>query len=70
MEEKNIIKKQLLAEMSVKLDELLDSTSTMPEDLYELEKTISQMGSTFEKRALEALDEYNRKKSKKKLSKM
>lgn len=70
MEEKDRIKNQILSEMSEKIDEMLESTGNNPGDLYELEKAISKIGCDFEKKALEAIDEYNRKRSKKKLSEM
>ena len=70
MKDKDNIKNQILAEMSEKIDEVLESTANQPGDLYELEKAISRIGSDFEKKALEAIDEYNRKRSKKKLPEM
>jgi len=66
MNEKDKIKNQILSEMSAKIDEILESTGNNPGDLYELEKAISRIGYDFEKKALEAIDEYNRKRSKKK----
>ena len=61
MNEKDKIKNQILSEMSAKIDEILESTGNNPGDLYELEKAISRIGYDFEKKALEAIDEYNRK---------
>lgn len=66
MKDKEKIKNQILAEMSEKIDEILESTGTNPGDLYEPEKEISRLGTDFEKKVLEAIDEYNRKRSKKK----
>lgn len=70
MKEKDRIKNQILSEMSEKIDEMLESTGSNTGDLYELEKAISKIGCDFEKKALEAIDEYNRKRSKKKLPEM
>lgn len=70
MKETDKIKNQILSEMSEKIGEMLESTGKNSGDLYELEKAISRIGSDFEKKALEAIDEYNRKRSKKKLPKM
>lgn len=70
MNDKDKIKNQILSEMSVKIDEILESTGNNPGDLYELEKAIAKIGCDFEKKALEAIDEYNRKRSKKKLPEM
>ena len=70
MEEKDRIKNQILSEMSEKIDEMLETTGNNAGDLYELEKAISKLGCDFEKKALEAIDEYNRKMSKKKLREM
>lgn len=69
MNEKESIKKAILDEMSEKIDELLESENP-PKDLYELEKAVFEMGNKFEQKALEAIDEYNRKRNKKKLPKM
>lgn len=65
MNDKDKIKDQILTEMSEKIDEMLESTGNNSGDLYELEKAISKIGCDFEKKALEAIDEYNRKRSKK-----
>ena len=70
MNDKDKIKDQILTEMSEKIDEMLESTGNNSSDLYELEKAISKIGCDFEKKALEAIDEYNRKRSKKKLPEM
>ncbi|WP_276624185.1 hypothetical protein [Syntrophomonas wolfei] len=70
MNDKDKIKDQILTEMSEKIDEMLESTGNNSGDLYELEKAISKIGCDFEKKALEAIDEYNRKRSKKKLPEM
>lgn len=70
MSDKDKIKNQILSEMSEKIDEMLESAGNKPGDLYELEKAISRLGCDFEKKALEAIDEYNRKRSKKKLPEM
>lgn len=70
MNDRDKIKDQILTEMSEKIDEMLESTGNNSGDLYELEKAISKIGCDFEKKALEAIDEYNRKRSKKKLPEM
>lgn len=70
MKEKDRIKNQILSEMSEKIDEMLESAGNNPGDLYELEKAISRLGCDFEKKALEAIDEYNRKLCKKKVPEM
>ena len=70
MKDTDKIKNQILSEMSEKIDEMLESTVNNTGDLYELEKAISRIGSDFERKALEAIDEYNRKRSKKKLLEM
>ena len=69
MKNKKAIKEAILNDMSEKIDELLASDNP-PKDLYELEQAVSQMGNNIEKKVLEAIDEYNRKSSKKKLSKL
>ncbi len=67
MSEKTKIKKKILTEMTEQIDELFESEENIPKDLYELEQSVSQLGKDFERKAIEAIDEYNRKRSKKKL---
>jgi len=69
MKDKKAIKEAILNDMSDTIDALLESDNP-PKDLYELEQAVSQMGNNIEKKVLEAIDEYNRKNSKKKLPKM
>lgn len=69
MRDKDQIKKELLEEMSKKLDDLFDDDHT-PKDLYETELAISKMGNELERKTFEKLEEYKQKTSKKKLSKM
>jgi len=69
MKDKKAIKEAMLNEMSDKIDELLESENP-PKDLYELEQAVAQAGNSIEKKMLETIEEYNRKSSKKKLSKM
>ncbi|HPQ54040.1 MAG TPA: hypothetical protein PK253_12395 [Spirochaetota bacterium] len=70
MEGKAALKQQLLNEISAEIDELFESEENIPKDLYSLEKLISRMGKKVERKALESIDEYNRKSSKKKLPTM
>lgn len=65
MKTKESIKEAILNDISNTIDELFASENP-PKDLYEMEKAISQMGNNIEKKVLEAIDEYNRKGSKKK----
>lgn len=66
MDEKEQIKKELLEEMSKKIDVLFDEGKT-PKDHYETELAISKMGTDFEEKVFEKLEEYKQKGSKKKL---
>ena len=70
MEGKAALKQQLLNEISAEIDELFESEENIPKDLYSLEQLISRMGKKVERKALESIDEYNRKSSKKKLPAM
>ena len=69
MKDKEQIKKEILEEMSKKLDNLFDDGHS-PKDLYETELAISKMGNEFEKKAFEKLEEYKQKTGKKKLPDM
>ena len=70
MEGKAALKQQLFNEISAEIDELFESEENIPKDLYSLEQLISRMGKKVERKALESIDEYNRKGSKKKLPTM
>ncbi len=69
MKSKEEIKSEILHELSERIDEIFSSEHP-PKDLYEMEKIIFEMGSSFEQKALEAIEDYNRKSSKKKLPDM